>query len=184
MSRAQRAAFADQLPDSLQNVASAMRTGHSFASALAVLTEDGGEPTRTEFSRVVADERIGVPLEAALQETVRRMDSRDLEQVSLVAVLQRETGGNGSEALDRVVENLRGRAEVRRLVTSLTSQGQLTRWILTGIPVALAVLLALLSPGYMNPLFNTTAGRSLLLLTLGLVSLGSFLIKRIVDIKV
>ena len=179
-----RTRFADQLADSLQGVASAMRTGHSFAGALAVIAEEAGEPTASEFRRVITDERMGAPLEDALGEMVRRVDNRDLEQVTLVAVLQRETGGNGAEALDRVVENLRGRDEVRRLVKALTSQGQLTRWILTGIPVSLAVLLNLVSPGYMAPLFQTHAGHALLLIAVVLVCCGSMAIKRIVEIKV
>ncbi len=180
----QRAKFADQLADSLQGVASAMRTGHSFAGALAVQLEEAGEPTASEFGRVIADERLGIPLEQALQETVRRMGNRDLEQVALVAILQRESGGNGSEALDRVVENLRGRDEVRRLVKSLTSQGQLTRWILTAIPVALMLLLTAVSAEYMDPLLHGGTGHALLILAALLVTAGSLSIKRIVDIKV
>ena len=180
----QRSLFADQLADSLQGVSSAMRTGHSFAGALAVLVEEAADPTATEFGRVIADERLGVPVEESLHDLVTRMDNRDVEQVALVAVLQRESGGNGAEALDRVVENLRGRDEVRRLVKSLTSQGQLTRWILTAIPVGLLVLLSALSPRYMDPLLHTSTGHALLILAVMLIVAGSLTIKRIVEIEV
>ncbi len=180
----QRAEFADELADSLQAVASAMRAGHSFAGALAVMSEDAGERTRIEFGRVIADERLGVPLEDALRETIRRMDNSDLEQVALVAVLQRETGGNGAEALDRVVENLRGREEVRRLVRSLTAQGQLSRWILTAMPVALLLIISVVSPGYSEPLWDTTIGNVLVVLGGTFIVAGSLVINKIVKIEV
>ncbi len=180
----QRAQFADELADSLQAVASAMRAGHSFAGALAVMSEDAGERAATEFGRVIADERLGVPLEDALRETIRRMDNADLEQVALVAILQRETGGNGAEALDRVVENLRGREEVRRLVRSLTAQGQLSRWILTAIPLALLAILAVIAPAYTSPLWQTTLGNVLVGLGAAFVVAGSLVINKIVKIEV
>ncbi|MCU0313380.1 MAG: type II secretion system F family protein, partial [Solirubrobacteraceae bacterium] len=179
-----REAFAGQLADSLQAVASAMRAGHSFAGGLAVLCEEAPEPAASEFTRVIADERLGVPLEDAFESLRRRMDNRDVEQVALVAVLQRETGGNGAEALDRVVENLRGREDVRRLVKTLTAQGQLSRWVLTAIPAALLGLLALIAGDYVAPLFETTAGHVLLVLAGLLCVAGSLLIDRIVKIEV
>lgn len=180
----QRKLFCDQLPDSLQAVASAMRTGHSFAGALATLVEEAPEPTATEFGRVIADERLGVPLEDAFERTVRRMDSRDLEQVALVALLQRETGGNGAEALDRVVENLRGREEIRRLVRTLTAQGRLSRLVLTALPVATLLALIFLGGGYARPLFETTAGNVLLVVGVVLSVTGSLVIKRMMQIRV
>lgn len=180
----QRRLFCDQLPDSLQTVASAMRTGHSFAGALATLVEEAPEPTATEFGRVIADERLGIPLEDAFEQTIRRMDSRDLEQVALVALLQRETGGNGAEALDRVVENLRGREEIRRLVRTLTAQGRLSRLVLTALPVATLIALVFLGGGYARPLFETTAGNVLLVVGVVLSVTGSLVIKRMMQIRV
>lgn len=180
----QRAQFADELADSLQAVASAMRAGHSFAGALSVMSEEAADRTAIEFGRVIADERLGVPLEDALADTIRRMDNRDLEQVALVAVLQRETGGNGAEALDRVVENLRAREEVRRLVRALTAQGQLSRWVLTALPIVVLLFIAVVSPGYAEPLWQTTLGNVLVVTGALLVAAGSMVINRIVKIEV
>lgn len=180
----QRSQFADELADSLQAVASAMRAGHSFAAALAVMSEEAGPRTATEFGRVIADERLGVPLEEAFQQTIRRMKNSDLEQVALVAILQRETGGNGAEALDRVVENLRGREDVRRLVRSLTAQGQMSRWVLTALPIVLLLVIAVISPGYADPLWSTTLGNVLVALGAAFVFAGSAAINRIVKIEV
>ena len=111
-----RRLFAEQLPDNLQVLASALRAGHSFIGALSVVVDDAPEPSRTEFRRVVADEQLGVPLEDALHVVVERMESRELEQVALVAALQRQTGGNTAEVLDRVTETIREGFELRRTV--------------------------------------------------------------------
>ena len=180
----QRAQFADELPDSLQAVASSMRAGHSFAGGLSVMSEDAGERTAIEFDRVIADERLGISLEDALGETIRRMDNSDLEQVALVAILQRDTGGNGAEALDRVVENLRAREEVRRLVRSLTAQGQLSRWILTALPIVLLLIISIISPGYSDPLWHSTLGNVLVAMGAACIVAGSLVINKIITIKV
>ena len=142
------------------------------------------EPAKTEFSRVVADEQLGVPIEDALRVVVERMDSRELEQVALVAALQRETGGNTAEVLDRVTDTIRERFELRRTVQTLTAQGRLSRWVLTLLPVALLAVITLVNPGYINILYSSLAGRILLVLAGISVTAGSVVIKRIVDIKV
>jgi tight adherence protein B len=180
----QRTLFAEQLPDNLQIIASAMRAGHSFAGALSVVVDDASEPTRTELRRVIADERLGVPLDTALGTVVRRMESRDLEQVALVASLQRETGGNTAEVLDRVTETVRERLQLRRSVETLTAQGRLSRWVLTSLPVVLLIAMSLLNPGYAAPLFNTTPGRVAMVTAIVMLITGSLIIKRIVNIKV
>jgi tight adherence protein B len=180
----QRSLFADQLPDNLQVIASAMRAGHSFVGALQVVVEDAPEPTRRELTQVIADERLGVPLEDAFATVVRRMESKDLEQVALVAALQRETGGNTAEVLDRVNQTMRDRMALRRLVRGLTAQGRMSRWVLTAIPVVLLFLLTSINPRYMDPLYTTGIGKALLVVAATMVVAGSLVIKRIVNITV
>ena len=179
-----RAQFGEQLPDTLQVVSSALRAGHSLAGALAVVVDGASEPTRHELQRVVADEQLGVPLEDALAVVVARMDNRDLEQLAFVAKLQRETGGSAAEVIDRVTETVRERFELRRLVGSLTAQGRLSRWVVSLLPVGLLLVIALLNPHYINPLFTKPAGQAMLVAASVLVVGGSLVIKRIVDIKV
>jgi tight adherence protein B len=179
-----RRQFADQLPDNLEVLAAAMRAGHSLVSGLSNVSEGATEPSRTEFARIVADEQLGSPLEDAIGTVVVRMENRDLDQVALIARLQRETGSSSAEVLDRVVETVRGRAELRRLVKTLTAQGRMSRWVLTMIPVALALLLSVLSPGYLNPMFDHALGRVALFFAAGMVIAGSLVIKKIVNIKV
>jgi tight adherence protein B len=178
-----RRTFAEQLPDNLDVLASALRAGHSLVSALSVVADDANEPSRTEFRRVLTEDQLGVQLEDAFKTTVERMQNPDLEQVALVARLQREMGSNSAEVLDKVVETVRGRMELRRLVRTLTAQGRLSRSILTLLPISLAVLMTLISPSYMHPLFHTVTGQLLLILSGIMVALGSWIIGKIVDIQ-
>jgi tight adherence protein B len=179
-----RALFADQLPDNLQIIASAMRTGQSFVGSLALLSEEASEPSRTEFRRVVADEQLGMALDKALDALTVRMHNRDLDQLAVVATIQRETGGNAAEAIDRIVETVRAKEAVRRMVAALTAQGRMVRWVLTALPVGLLLVLSAVNPDYMSPLYNEGWGRALLALGATLVTVGSLWIKRIVEIEI
>jgi tight adherence protein B len=176
--------FAEQLPDMLQVIASALRSGHSFAGALAVVVESSAEPMKSEMQSVVAAEQLGVPLTQAIGVVAHRMASRDLEQVALVAELQRESGGNAAEVVDRVAETIRERFELRRLVQTLTVQGRMSRWIVSALPVALLVMIQLLNPHYMHPLVSKTIGQVMLVMAALLIVAGSLVIKKIVDIKI
>ena len=179
-----RKQFADQLSDNLQVLSSALRAGHSLIGALSMVVEDSPEPARTEFRRVIADEQLGVSLEDAFAVVVERMDSRDLEQVALVAALQRETGGNTAEVVDRVSETIRERFDLRRMVRTLTTQGRMSRWIVSLLPVGLLVLITTINPGYMKPLYTEPVGKALLIFAAVMVVSGSLVIKKIVNIKV
>jgi tight adherence protein B len=179
-----RKQFADQLSDNLQVLSSALRAGHSLIGALSMVVEDAPEPARGEFRRIIADEQLGVPLEDAFAVVVERMDSRDLAQVALVAALQRETGGNTAEVVDRVSETIKERSDLRRTVRTLTTQGRMSRWIVSLLPVGLLVLITSINPGYMKPLYTQPVGRVLLIFGAVMVVTGSLVIKRIVNIKV
>jgi tight adherence protein B len=179
-----RRAFGDQLPDNLDVVASGLRAGHSLVGGLSLVVNDASEPSRSEFQRVVADEQLGIPLEDALQTVARRMDNRDIEQVALVSSLQRETGGNAAEVLDRVIENIRERQGLRRLVRTLTAQGRLSRWIVSALPVGLLLLISVINPTYMKPLFHHTSGKVILAVGAIMIVAGSLVIKKIVEIKI
>ena len=133
---------------------------------------------------MVADEQLGIPLEDALQTVARRMDNRDIEQVALVSSLQRETGGNAAEVLDRVIENIRERQGLRRLVRTLTAQGRLSRWIVSALPVGLLLLISAINPAYMKPLFHHTSGKVILAVGAIMIVAGSLVIKKIVEIKI
>ena len=179
-----RRIFSDQLADNLDVLASGLRAGHSLVGALSVMVADASEPSKSEFQRVIADEQLGVPLEAALDRVVVRMKNRDLEQVSLVASVQSETGGNAAEVLDRVTESIRERQDLRRLIRSLTAQGRLSRWVVSLLPVALLAFISAVNPAYMKPMFHHTSGIIALMVGAVMMICGSVAIGRIVDIEV
>jgi tight adherence protein B len=176
--------FADQLADHLQVVASAMRAGHSFVGALSVASQDAPEPTRREFERAIADERLGVSIEDALDQVSDRMANPDLVHAALVAKLQRETGANAAEVLDRVSTTIRDRQELRRHIRALTAQQRIARWVLTSLPVALLLALTVLNPDYIRPLFEEPGGRILLGIGVFGIITGGLVMKKLVDIKV
>ena len=176
--------FAEQLPDALQVIASALRSGHSLAGALAVVVESASEPMKSEMQRVVADEQLGIPMQESLLVVAERMDSRDVEQLALVAELQREAGGNAAEVVDRVAETVRERFDLKRLIQTLTTQGRMSRWIVSALPIGIILILQVENPHYLHPLLESTGGKVVFALAAVWAIAGSFVIKRIVEIEV
>jgi len=179
-----RKAFGEQLPDNLDVLAGALRAGHSLVGAMNVMLEGANEPFKSEFRRVLQDEQLGVPLDDALMVMSRRMENPDVEQVSIVTRLQREAGGNTAEVLDRVVDNIRGRMELQRLVQVLTAQGRIARYILTAIPVFLLAFFLLVNKPWLEPLWETTLGNVAMIMWVIMLVGGWFAIKKIVEIEV
>ncbi|HEU4977760.1 MAG TPA: type II secretion system F family protein, partial [Solirubrobacteraceae bacterium] len=180
----QRRAFDDQLADNLQVIASAMRAGQSFVGAMATAAADAAQPSRREFQRVVADEQLGIQLSVAMRSVAARMRSTEFEYVGLVAMLQRDTGGNTAEVIDRVTETIRERAGLRRLVRTLTAQGRFSGAVVSLLPVGIGGVISVLRPHYLSPMFHETRGVvALVLAALGIV-MGWIIIRKIVDIKV
>jgi tight adherence protein B len=179
-----RRQFNDQLAETLEVVASAMRAGHSFEGGLQVAAEDAAEPMRGELRRVVADERLGVPLNDTIGVVAKRMECREFDHVGAVVVLQRETGGNTAELLDRTVETLRHRAELRRMVHTLTAQGRAGGMIVSSLPIAMALGMSAISPGYLDPMVKESAGLIMIVGAGVSVIVGWLVIRKVVDIKV
>ncbi|MCW3066172.1 MAG: hypothetical protein JWN32_3344 [Solirubrobacterales bacterium] len=182
--RKQRALFADQLADNLQVVASALRAGHGIVGGFASTIDDAPEPSRSELRRVLAEEQLGTPIETALKIAIVRMDNVDLEQVALVASVQRQTGGNAAEVLDRVVDSIRERMGLRRLIRTLTAQGRLSGVVVSILPVFLLAAVSVLSPEFMRPLYDTTGGNIVLGVAAALIVAGWLSIRRVVNFEV
>jgi tight adherence protein B len=176
----QRRLFTEQLPGHLEEVGSAMRAGHSVFGSIAAMAEGATGPTQREFQRAVADERLGVPPDAALRPIARRMRSSDVEQLALVASLNQRTGGNMAEVLDVIAAGARERADLRRELRALTAQARMSRVIVTALPVAVLALLSAVNPSYMSPLFTTTGGIIVLCMAGGLVMMGWFVMRALV----
>lgn len=183
MARKQREAFRDTLPIYLQDVASAIRIGRSFVGALDVVAETADEPTRSELERVVTDEALGRPLEESLEAVSRRMQSGDMDQVALIASLNRKSGSNVAEALDRVAEGARDRADLRREIKALTAQAKMSSSVLTALPGMLLVGLMAVSPQYAHPLLHTTMGIAALVLGAILVAAGWKVMQKLTHVE-
>jgi tight adherence protein B len=178
----QRRLFDEQLPDNLSVVASAMRAGQTFVGALQAVVDTAPEPSKRELRRAVTDATLGVPLEEALDAVGARMKSYDFQHVALIATLQRETGGNTAEVVELVADTIRERLELKRMVRSLTAQGRLAGVILSGLPVALLLLVSVINPSYESTLYHSTLG-IIMLVFAGLMTIsGSFVIKKLIQI--
>jgi tight adherence protein B len=161
-----------------------MRAGHSLVTAITSMARAASEPSKGEWTRVVADEQLGQSLEVAMRPMAIRMDSDDVGQVALVAALHQRTGGNMAEVLECVADSVRERAELRRELQSLTAQARLSRYVVTALPPAVTGMIALINPDYIRPLFQTTAGVVLIFIATGLVICASLIMRAITDIKV
>jgi tight adherence protein B len=181
--RAVRNDFSEQLPENLDVLASALRAGHSLAGAMGVVADEAPEPSKREFSRVVTDEQLGIPLDEALEVTAQRMQSSDMDQVAVLALVQREAGGNTAEVLDQVTANIRARMDIRRLVKVLTAQGKFSSWVIALVPVGILVFLLLVNPSHLDPLIHETVGQVASVSAVLMMILGFYVIRRIITIE-
>jgi len=177
-------AFADQLPDTLQLVASSLRSGFSLLQALDGVVHEGTEPAASELSRALSDGRLGVDIEDALDKVAERMRSTDLSWVVMAVRISREVGGNLAEVLMTTVQTMRERAQVRRQVRALSAEGRLSGVILVGMPILIAGWLYVSRPDYLRPLYTDPLG--LAMLGAGILSLciGGWWMSKLVKIEV
>ena len=181
--RSVRKNFGEQLPENLDVLASALRAGHSLAGAMGVVADEAPEPSKREFRRVVTDESLGIPLDEALEVTAQRMQNSDIDQVAILALVQREAGGNTAEVLDQVTTNVRARMDVRRLVTVLTAQGKFSAVVVGLVPLGIFLFIMLANPHQLDPLFHQTIGQVAGISAIFMTLLGFYIIRRIVTIE-
>ena len=177
-------AFNTALPDAIDLMARALRAGHSVSSAIEVLSEQSGDAVRPEFEAVFRQQNFGLPLRDALTQMSARIPSNDLRFVVTAILVQKETGGNLTEILDRTTEVIRERVRIEGEVRVRTAQGRLTGWILSLLPVILLFLTSIVNPDYSHVLLHDPVGQRLLYLGVALITVGTFIIRKIVDIQV
>lgn len=177
-------AFNSGLPDAIDLMARALRAGHSLSSAIEVLSEQAVEPVAVEFHAVFRQQNFGLPLRDALLQMADRVPSKDLRFMVTAMLVQKETGGNLTEILDRTAYVIRDRIRIEGEVRVKTAQGRLTGWILSLLPVILLVLINLIDPGYSRILLHDPIGQKLLYGGAALISIGTFAIRKIVNIQV
>lgn len=155
-----------------------------MSSAIEVVAEQAPEPIGSEFARCAQQQRFGIPFRESMLEFTDRVPSQDMYFLVTAILVQKETGGDLTEILDRTTEVIRERVRIAGEVKTHTAQGRLTGWILSGLPIALLGIVSVMSPHYAEPLFHDPMGQKLLYAAGGLIAMGSFVIQKIVDIKV
>jgi tight adherence protein B len=187
-------AFENQLADTLNLWVNALRSGYSVLQGMEAIATELPPPISREFERVVQEVRLGLSLEQALANLVRRMPSDDLDLIVTAVNIQREVGGNLAEILDIISHTIRERVRIKGEIRTLTSQGRLTGWVIGLLPIGLALVLYSINPGYGNQLFVREAPFVVpnilpcgwLVIALGLIMMGAGIlaIRKIVDIEV
>jgi tight adherence protein B len=165
-------------------VARALRSGQSLAAAMHVVGEEMPEPIATEFGRVFEEQNLGIPLEVALRGMAERIPVVDVRFFVIAVVIQRATGGDLAEVLDKIGRLIRQRFELRGHVRALTAEGRLSGIVLLALPPGLLAFLCMSNYDYISVLFTTPIGTKMMAITAVLQMLGAAMIKKIVAIKV
>ncbi|WP_263378069.1 type II secretion system F family protein [Granulicella paludicola] len=174
-------AFSKALPDSIEMIVRALRAGYSIVAAIQIAGEQSAEPAKTEFAEVYKKQNYGLPLRDALLEMLDRMPSPDLRVLVTGILVQKDTGGNLAELLERISAVIRERVRIQGEVRVHTAQGRMTGWILCLLPVGVMIALNLISPGYSTPLFTDSFGQKMLYTGVALLLIGAFTIRKIVN---
>jgi tight adherence protein B len=178
-----RAAFADQLDDSLQLMASSLRAGHSLLRAVDSVSAEAAAPTSEEFARLVNETRVGRDLSDALDELADRMGSEDFVWVAQAIAIHREVGGNLAEVLDAVGHTIRERNAIRRQVKALSAEGKLSAIVLMALPFGIVAFISLSNPGYLAKFTQSLAGYGMLGVAALLLLVGGLWLKKTVRIR-
>ena len=176
--------FNRYLPEAIDLMSRALRAGHSLTAAVEIVGEESPEPVRTEFREVYRQQNFGLPAREALVQLARRVPLPELNFVVTAMLLQKETGGNLVEILDRTTAVIRERLRIQGEIRIYTAQGRLTGWILSLLPVAMFFLLSLANRGYTRVLVEDPTGRKLIYTGLALMVVGGLAIRKIVNVKV
>lgn len=176
--------FAKQLPDALELVARALRAGHSLGSGFSLVAEEMRPPISKEFQRVFEEQNLGVSLEDSLDNMSDRIPNMDLRFFATAVILQRQTGGDLAEILDKIGYLVRERFKIWGQVQALTGEGRLSGIVLLALPPLLFLAVYRLNPEYVMPLFTDPMGRKMLAGGIIMQLFGAIVIKKIVNIKV
>jgi tight adherence protein B len=176
--------FEEGLPDALDLMTSALRVGHSFNSAISLVARECANPIGSEFRTCFEEQNYGLELRLALENLTSRIPLQDLKIVVTAILIQRESGGNLAEVLEKTAHVIRQRFRLKRQVMVHTAQGRLTGWILTILPIALGFGLYLLNPETESLLWKREIGVKLMFAAGGMLVVGTMIIQKIVRMDV
>jgi len=176
--------FLDAMPEAVELISRALRAGHGLASGLHLVAQEMKGPIADEFSRVFEEQNLGIPIEMALRNMADRIPAMDVRFFVIAVIIQRSTGGDLAEVLDKIGRLIRQRFELRGLVKSLTAEGRLSGTVLLAMPPALLAFLCYTNYEYIGVLFKTPIGVKMLSITACAQLVGAWVIKKIVAIRV
>lgn len=175
--------FESQLPDALDVMGRALRAGNPFTEALRVISEEMDDPIATEFSITFSDLNYGVNIKSTFMGLLERIPNVGLAVVVTAVLVQRETGGNMAEILDRIAAVLRQRLRFRRRVKTLSAEGRMSAWILVLMPFVLSLVLMVIAPDYLPMLVDHPMGMRLIGAALLIMAFGIWWIRRIIRVR-
>jgi tight adherence protein B len=175
------AAFNAGLPDAIDMMGRALRAGHSMVASINTVAEQSAEPVKTEFREVFKQQNFGMPLRDALNQMLDHVPSQDLKVLVTGILVQKETGGNLAEILDRTASVIRERLRIQGEIRTHTAQGRMTGWILCSLPIVMLFMINFINPGYSNILIYTPIGHKLIYLGAGLLFTGAMAIRQIIN---
>ena len=176
--------FQEGLPEALDLIVNALRAGHSLIAAMGLVSRECADPIGCEFKACFDEQNFGLEMKTAFENLVARVPLQDLKIVVTAIMIQKESGGNLAEVLDKTSHVIRERFRLKRQIRTHTAQGRLTGIILTLLPIGLGMILFLINPDLMSLLWKTEIGRKLMWAAFGGIVVGGFIINRIVNMEV
>jgi tight adherence protein B len=176
--------FEEQFPDCLEFISRSMRAGHAFSVSLDLVHREYSQPLAGEFRRTFEEQNLGQPLEIVLQKLAQRMPSMDVQFFVSAVLMQKRTGGNLAELLDRLADLIRERFKLRARIRAISAQGLMSGRVLAAIPAIVGALMFLVNPSYARFFVDDPVGHELLAGSIGLQVVGYLIIRKIVRIEV
>ena len=176
--------FEEQFPDCLEFVSRSMRAGHAFSAAIEMAYREFSEPLAGELRRTFEEQHLGQPLEVVLRKLAERVPSMDVQFFVAAVLLQRRTGGNLAELLDKLAQLIRERFKLRARIRTVSAQGVMSGRILSAIPVAVGGMMFMANPKYARFFIDDPTGNQMLAAAIGMQVLGYLIIRKIVTIEV
>jgi len=177
-------AFLEQLPDALDLVARALSAGHAFSESLHMVSTEMPEPIATEFRKAYEEQNLGLSVKLALENLTQRMPLLDLKLCVTAVLIQRETGGNLAEILEKVSYTIRERFRILGDLKTLTTSSRMSAWLLCGLPIFVAVAVTVLNPDYMSVLWKDPRGHYLIAIALTMQITGMLIVRKILKIQI
>lgn len=176
--------FLEQLPEALDLVSRALSAGHAFSEALHMVSIEMPEPIATEFRKTYEEQNLGLSVKLALENLTQRMPLLDLKMCVTAVLIQRETGGNLAEILEKVAYTIRERFRILGDLKTLTTSSRMSAWLLCGLPIGVALAVTFLNPDYMSVLWKDPRGHYLIAIALTMQITGMLIVRKILQIKI